>query len=167
MSHNILITGASGYLGGTLLARWAGADLPAYRKLFALVRKPEQGEAVEKYGAEPLVVNLKEESEIRSTIVDNEISIIFFLIDAMTSEAQLPMIKALAEVKKRTGKDVHFLHTSGAKLFSSHAGVPTDKALRDDDPQLYNIQKSAKPQIPVVQPVDIINIEKSQEIHRY
>jgi thioester reductase-like protein len=38
MSHNILLTGGSGYLGGTLLARWNEAQLPSYGKLFALVR---------------------------------------------------------------------------------------------------------------------------------
>lgn len=46
MSHNILITGASGYLGGTILARWERAKLPPYQTLYALVRTKEQGEAV-------------------------------------------------------------------------------------------------------------------------
>lgn len=53
------------------------------------------------------------------------------------------MIKALAEVKEKTGKDVHFLHTSGAKLFSNHAGLPTDRPIPDNDPELYGLQKSS------------------------
>jgi hypothetical protein len=57
---------------------------------------------------------------------------------------QIPLIKALAEVKKQTGREVHFLHTSGAKMFSEHAGMPTDRSLPDTDPGLYNLQKSAK-----------------------
>ncbi|KAJ6160453.1 hypothetical protein N7470_003849 [Penicillium chermesinum] len=130
MSHNILITGASGYLGGTLLARWGGGGFRPTRSCLPC---------------------LKNEAEIKSGIVDNEISVIFFLIDALTSKAQLPMIRALAEVKKQTGKDVHFLHTSGAKIFSSHAGLPHDRPLHDDDPQLYDFQKSAKPAFPPMQ----------------
>ncbi|KAF5231752.1 hypothetical protein FANTH_13274 [Fusarium anthophilum] len=35
---NILITGASGYLGGTLLARWQSAQILGYEKLYALIR---------------------------------------------------------------------------------------------------------------------------------
>lgn len=60
------------------------------------------------------------------------------------------MIKALAEVKKQTGQDVHFLHTSGAKLFSNHAGLPTDSPIPDNDPGLYNLQKTSHARYPFV-----------------
>lgn len=144
MSHNILITGASGYLGGTLLARWSSANLPAYHKLYALVRTNEQGEAVKQYGAEPILFDIQNEASIKAAIMDKEITIIYFLIDAMTSEEQVPMIQALAEVKVKTGRNVHFLHTSGAKLFSSHAGHPTDRIIPDDDVSLWELQKTSQ-----------------------
>jgi nucleoside-diphosphate-sugar epimerase len=143
MSHNILITGTSGYLGGTILARWQRAKLPPYQTLYALVRTKEQAEAVKKYGAEPIFFNIKDEASIRTAIVENEINVIYFLVEAMTSVSQIPMIKALAEVKEKTGKDVHFLHTSGAKIFSNHAGIPTDRPILDNDPELYDLQKIA------------------------
>jgi hypothetical protein len=54
------------------------------------------------------------------------------------------MIKALSEVKKQTGKDVHFLHTSGAKLFSQHAGFRTDREILDTDPQLFYLQRASQ-----------------------
>lgn len=34
--------------------------------------------------------------------------------------------------------------TTGAKLFSSHAGAPTDRLLLDTEPDLYSIQKAQK-----------------------
>jgi nucleoside-diphosphate-sugar epimerase len=153
MSHNILITGASGYLGGTILARWERAKLPPYRTLYALVRTKEQGEAVKKYGAEPISFDIKEEASIRTAIIENEITVVYFLVDAMTSVSQIPMIKALAGVKERTGKEVHFLHTSGAKIFSNHAGLPTDRPILDNDPELYGLQKSSVPKYGVAQMV--------------
>ncbi|KAJ6070383.1 hypothetical protein N7467_011702 [Penicillium canescens] len=151
MSRNILITGASGYLGGTLLARWRAANLPPYSTLYALVRTKEQEESVKKYGAEPITFDVKDEAGIMAAIISNKISIVFFLIDAMESASQVSMINALAEVKKKTRQEVHFLHTSGAKLFSNHSGHPVDRPLFDDDPELHEIQKESTPLFPLMQ----------------
>lgn len=110
MSHSILITGASGYLGGTLLARWKSANLPPYKKLYALVRTSDQANAVKQYGAEPTTFDTKDEVDTKEFIVANKVTIVFCLIDAMRSESQVNFIKALAEVKRATGREVHFLH---------------------------------------------------------
>lgn len=172
--HNVLITGASGYLGGTLLARWQAAQLPPYGELFALVRTDAQAEGVKQYGAQPLKFDSKDETAVKSAIVDNQISIVYYLIDALRSEAQVYFIKALADVKKLTGKEVHFLHvrnltkrkscytwlaisnykqTTGAKIFSSHAGAPTDRPLLDTEEGLYYVQKTQKAPLAIMQTV--------------
>ncbi|KAH8431486.1 uncharacterized protein LDX57_009149 [Aspergillus melleus] len=144
MSHNILLTGASGYLGGTILARWKDAALPQHGTLYALVRNEDQGTQVQKYGATPLIVNVSEHNVVTKAIIEHEISIVYFLIDAYTATHQLPMIKALGEVRRRTGKEVHFLHTTGAKQFSRHAGVDTGSDLSDMDPGLYELQREVR-----------------------
>jgi hypothetical protein len=152
MSHSILITGGSGYLGGSLVAQLSRTQLPPHQNVYALVRAKQQAEAIKKYGAEPLIFDLEDEDAVVKNIVDAKISIIYFLIDALKSTFQLPMIRALGEVKKQTGRDVHFLHTSGAKIFSEHAGLPTDRAIADTDPRLFEIQKTSKA------PHDIMNV---------
>ncbi|KAK5050621.1 hypothetical protein LTR84_003903 [Exophiala bonariae] len=144
MPHKVLITGGSGYLGGTLLARLAQTKLPAYEKLYALVRSDSQAESVKQYGAEPLTFSPRDEHAVRENVVKQGITIVFFLIDAFKADSQVYFIRALAEVGASTGQDVHFLHTSGAKLFSSHTGAPTDRPLLDSEPGLYEIQKSQK-----------------------
>ncbi|KAF4470248.1 nad dependent epimerase dehydratase family, partial [Fusarium albosuccineum] len=147
MSHNVLITGASGYLGGDLLAGLSDAKLPTFGKLYALVRTPEQAKAVQQYGAEPLTLDVTDGDAIRDAIVSKKITIVFFLINSFKSVSQELFIKALGEVKKKIGSEVHFLHTSGAKMFSSHAGAPADRQLYDDDPDLYTIHKAQRPRL--------------------
>ena len=151
MARNVLITGGSGYLGGTLLARLVNAQLPAHGKFYALVRTDSQATAVKQYGFEPLTFSPGDEQALRENVVKHDITVVFFLIDAFKSESQVNFIKALAEVKESTGQDVHFLHTTGAKLFSSHAGAPTDRPLVDSDPDMYDIQKSQKAPLPQMQ----------------
>ncbi|KAI8711917.1 hypothetical protein NCS52_01456600 [Fusarium sp. LHS14.1] len=172
MPHNILLTGASGYLGGDLLAGLSDANLPPYGTLYALVRTTEQVKAVEKYGAKPLIFDVKDEASVRDAILENGITVVFFLIDATSSTSQDLFIKALGEVKKKTGSDVHFLHTSGAKLFSSHAGAPTDRELRDDDANLYDIQADQRANVDAFKPVigvnrRIIDLAEANEVRSY
>ena len=110
MSHRILLTGASGYLGGDLLPHLNSQNLPTYDKLYALVRTDAQAHAVKEHGAEPISFNLKDEKAVRDAIVGNAITIVFYLIDSGNYEDQVCMIKALAEVKKKVGGEVHLLH---------------------------------------------------------
>ncbi|KAK2685259.1 hypothetical protein QWA68_015646 [Fusarium oxysporum] len=144
MPHNILLTGASGYLGGDLLAELASTDLPEHGKLFALIRSSEQADAVKQLGAEPLTLDVHNEDAVREAVLSHEITIVLFLIDAVSSASQKLFIKALGELKKKTDSDVHFLHTTGAKMFSSHSGALTDRNLSDDDPELFAVQKAQR-----------------------
>lgn len=144
MSHSVLITGASGYLGGSLLAQLSRTELPPHKQIYALARSQEQADAVRQYGAEPLEINLEDDGSVFKAIVDAKISVVYYLVDAVKSHHQVSLIKALGEVKKQTGQDVHFLHTSGAKIFSEHAAMPTDCTISDADPELYDLQKKTK-----------------------
>jgi UDP-glucose 4-epimerase len=110
MQYNVLITGGSGYLGGTLLHRLKSAGLHNIDKLFALVRTSAQAEAVGQYSAEPLVLDIKDEAAIHDSILKHKINVVFSLFDAYASTSQEYFIKALGDLKKTTGRDVHFLH---------------------------------------------------------
>lgn len=112
MGRNVLITGGSGYLGGSLLDYLAkhGDQVPADAKLYALVRKPEHVEAVRAYGAEGIRFDVYDPAAVSAAVVGHDISVVFWLADAFHSKAQVAFIDALAEVKKRTGQEVHFLH---------------------------------------------------------
>lgn len=124
MGHKVLITGGSGYLGGTLLNRLATANLPAFDGLFALVRNESQAEAVKQYGAHPLTFSARDREAVQKAVLENQITIVYFLIDAFNVESQEYFIQALAELKKRTGQDVHFLHVRIFRALSYRDDTP-------------------------------------------
>lgn len=45
--------------------------------------------------------------------------------------------------------------TTGAKIFSSHAGAPTDRPLLDTEPDLYDIQKAQQALHPIMKQVSL------------
>lgn len=112
--HNILLTGASGYLGGSILAQLhnpssSSTELPAHDKIYALVRSDAQAQAVRDYGAEPTSFDPGDEAAIESFILGHEVSIVIWFIDVVSVERQTLFIRALAKLRQQTGKEVHFL----------------------------------------------------------
>jgi uncharacterized protein YbjT (DUF2867 family) len=155
MSRNILITGGSGYIGGSLLAELKKTtDLPSHGTIYALVRNEQQAEKVKShYNATPLTLDLEDQSAITATLLEKQISVVFFLINAFNADSQVKFIEALAAVKDRHGVQTHFLHTTGAKLFSSFTGHPTDRVLSDAEEGLYEVQKAARSKFPLMETV--------------
>lgn len=143
MSRNVLITGGSGYIGGSLLAKLKNTtDLPSHGTIYALVRSNEQAEQVKShYNATPLMVDLEDQSAITTTLLEKQISVVFFLINAFNADAQVKFIEALAAVKDQHGVQTHFLHTTGAKLFSSFTEHPTDRVLSDAEEGCMRFRK--------------------------
>lgn len=154
MPRNVLITGGSGYLGGSLFAELTRTNLPPHGTVYALVRSDEQAERVKAhYNATPITLDLEDQSTITATLLEKQISVVFHLISAVSADSQEKFIRGLGKVKQQLGVETHFLHTSGAKIFSGFAGHPTDRTLSDADDGLYEIQKNATPQIPLFKQV--------------
>lgn len=70
--QKILITGASGYIGGSLISLIQSQSLVDASRIYALVRKDEHEAAVRKLGLHPLRFNLDDKTEVEEAIVRNE-----------------------------------------------------------------------------------------------
>lgn len=120
-SANILITGASGYLGSNILAQWTEAVLPRYGTAYALVRSDKNAADVESQGFKSIRFDAFSQDQVEDAITKNNISIVVWLVDAFKADAQKLFIDALAKVKKATGNDVHFIHVCDPGVLSDTA----------------------------------------------
>ncbi|KAI1392961.1 NAD(P)-binding protein [Hypoxylon trugodes] len=135
MSLNILITGAAGYIGGSVLAELLSrtSGLVKAKNIIAAVRSEEQVQSLSKLGVNVVQLNLRDEDAVKEVVLKNNIN--FIIHTASSSEAALVshLIKALGEHRRISGKDAYFIHSSLTTLFSEEAGW-TYGEVRDSDP---------------------------------
>ncbi|KAK4705659.1 hypothetical protein P7C70_g540, partial [Phenoliferia sp. Uapishka_3] len=159
MATKVLITGASGYIGGSLLKHLLASPTAKDVKIFALVRSDSQVAEVQRMeGVTPLRADLSDEKAISAAVVDHQITIVIETVDAVSFAPAKAFIEGLAAVGKSTGASTHFFHTSGAKLVSSHTGIPGDETLSDSS-AVYELQKTQISPFPPMNPVIAVNTD--------
>lgn len=73
MTSNILVTGAAGYIGGTVLAALvSNKSLVPTKNLFAAVRTEEQVQSLQPLGVNALNLNLLNEQAVIEAVLQNE-----------------------------------------------------------------------------------------------
>ncbi|KAK7408363.1 hypothetical protein QQX98_009459 [Neonectria punicea] len=120
----ILITGATGYIGGSVLATLLQSTDPNIKtcQISALVRKQDQADALNTKGVNAIVFSgLNDTALIRD--VASKHDVVINTASASHSPAAEALILGLADRKKETGKETHFIHTSGT---SSLGEVPVN-----------------------------------------
>ncbi|KAL9083685.1 MAG: hypothetical protein Q9165_008413 [Trypethelium subeluteriae] len=165
MGQNILITGAAGYIGGSVLAdlisRTSGPIVAA--NVSATVWSEEQVRSLSKLGVKVIQVDVSNELAVREAVVSNEIDIIIHTASAVDTQIVSGLIKALGQRRKLSGKEVYFVHVSQldilfhhllsssqssvATIFSAEGGWPFGE-VRDTDP-IFEKEKEIEEAHPV------------------
>lgn len=121
---NIFMTGATGYIGGTIARRL----LDDGHKLRGLVRDAEKGRRLASFGVEPVIGGLDD-----AAILAAEAGRADGVINAANSDhrgAVEAMLEGLA------GTEKPFIHTSGSSIVAddAHGDVASDKIYDEDTP---------------------------------
>ncbi|KAI0149688.1 NAD(P)-binding protein [Hypoxylon sp. NC0597] len=135
MGRNILITGAAGYIGGSLLAEFLSrtSDPIKSANISAAVRTEEQVRSLSKLGVNIIQVDLSDETAVNEAVLRNEIDIIVHTASSMNSRLASNLIKALGQRRKASGEETFFVHSSITTVFAEEGGWPYGE-VRDTDP---------------------------------
>ncbi|KAI0468678.1 hypothetical protein F4859DRAFT_197935 [Xylaria cf. heliscus] len=148
MSSNILVTGAAGYIGGSVVAALlsANADFPT-KNLFAAVRAEEQAQSLQSLGVNVLQLNLRDEQEVAEAVVKNEIDMVVHTASSIDARLAIHLIKALGKRREITGKDTYHIHSSVTTGYSKEGGWPYG-TVKDGD-SVYKLEKELNDGFPI------------------
>ncbi|KAL3443944.1 hypothetical protein BJX65DRAFT_298007 [Aspergillus insuetus] len=137
----ILVTGATGYIGGSVLTEILQSSPVAKGSVSALVRRADQAEILREHGVAPILFKGLDDLTALEEVA-SDFDVVINCAIASHTESAIAMIKGQARLRERTGKDVHFIHTSGTSNLADYpiSGKYTEPRIftdRDDDVFAY------------------------------
>ncbi|RSL43276.1 hypothetical protein CEP54_015150 [Fusarium duplospermum] len=159
MAQNVLITGAAGYIGGSVLADLLFHSNDTFKdtKFFAAVRAQEQAESVSKLGVDAVQVDLNDKAEVEEAVLRNQINIVIHTAGSMYPAMTTNLLAALGQRQRASGSKTYLIHSSVATMFMEEGGWPSGE-VRDTDPLL-----SKEKEIGTANPVRHTNILLADE----
>ncbi|KAH9230260.1 hypothetical protein K456DRAFT_1752451 [Colletotrichum gloeosporioides 23] len=127
-SQKLLITGATGYIGGTVLTQLLNSTVPGINSLSfsALIRHQSQADILAEKGIQSIMFNgLDDTAIIRQAAADHDV--IVHIANSFHKASAEAMLQGLHDRKAKTGKTGIFIHTSGT---SNVADFPITKKYR-------------------------------------
>ncbi|KAI0879412.1 hypothetical protein GGS24DRAFT_439370 [Hypoxylon argillaceum] len=148
MGSNVLVTGAAGFIGGSVVAAilTGNTGFPA-KNLFAAVRTEEQAQSLQPLGINVLKLNLQDEQAVAEAILQNKIDIVIHTASSIDAQLAIYLIKALGKRREITGKDTYHIHSSVTTAYSKEAGWPYGE-IKDGDP-VYKMEKELNDEFPI------------------
>ncbi|KAL4941810.1 hypothetical protein BDV06DRAFT_212377 [Aspergillus oleicola] len=114
MAQKILLTGATGYVGGTVLSTLLESEDSVVQnaKISALVRSEGQAQTLRAKGVDTIVLSDSNNGPAIAEIASNY-DIVINGASGFELGLSMALIEGLAERKKKLGTEVHYIHTSG------------------------------------------------------
>ncbi|TFK28556.1 NAD(P)-binding protein [Coprinopsis marcescibilis] len=162
---NILFTGATGYIGGSVLARLIDhPDFPTFN-IIAIVRSPERAEKLQKLGVGVVVGSHSDEALVEKLARNSDV--VIATANADDFEAVTATLRGLKKRFEETKVAPIFIHTSGTGVLTDDAkGLhPTDTIYDDSNPD--QIEALAPTQIHRNVDLELVNADKAGYVKTY
>ncbi|KAH7385157.1 hypothetical protein DE146DRAFT_759424 [Phaeosphaeria sp. MPI-PUGE-AT-0046c] len=163
MVANILVTGAAGYIGGSIVADFTSSNdkLLANANVIASVRSQEQFDALQKAGLDAIKLDLSDEASVIAAVQERNINIIIHAATSINSTLAKTLITALSKHQTTNGVQTHFIHTSALSAFFPNTGWPEQEFNDTDD--VFGTEKALADSFPV-RTTDVQIIEHAKEL---
>ncbi|CAG7562415.1 unnamed protein product [Fusarium equiseti] len=134
MPQNILITGAAGYIGGSIIADILSRKDETIKaaSLFAAVRSQDQVDKIAKIGVQTIQLDLSDKLAVEEAVTKNEIDLVVHTASGMQPAMTSNLLSALGGPRQANGSKTK---SSIATMFTKEGGWPYGE-IKDSDPIL-------------------------------
>ncbi|KAF9443686.1 NAD(P)-binding protein [Macrolepiota fuliginosa MF-IS2] len=127
----IFITGATGYIGGSVLERLQNHPDASNFEITAIVRSAQKAEGFKKFGINAVVGSFNDAKLLEDLTAAADI--VFDTVDADALEAANIMLRGFKRKFQETGRPPIFIHTSGTGVLADNAaGLKATDVIWDD-----------------------------------
>lgn len=127
----IFITGATGYIGSSVLERLQSHPDADKFEITALIRSPQKAEGFKEYGVNTVVGSFSDTKLLEDLTAAADV--VVDTVDADALDATKTMLLGFKRKFQETGTPPIFIHTSGTGLLSDNAAGLTDSNVIWDD----------------------------------
>ncbi|THU92346.1 NAD(P)-binding protein [Dendrothele bispora CBS 962.96] len=127
----ILVTGATGYIGGSVLSRLLQrADFASF-DIRVVVRSPEKAKKLEDFGFKSIIGSITDEALMVEAVSD--VDVVLALADSDSLVATQHTLKGMKKRFDQTQKPPIFIHNSGTAIYMEYAnGMRSTDTVYDD-----------------------------------
>ncbi|KAJ5893612.1 hypothetical protein N7495_005303 [Penicillium taxi] len=159
MGSNILITGAAGYIGGSIVADFLARNTVDAGRLFAAVRTEEQAISLSKLCVHVLQLDLTDKDAVIKSLLAHDIRVVIHTASSINPTMPLNLITALSKQGEVSGIKTSFIHSSGQGAFFTNSRWPTEP-FKDTD-AVFDTEKALAGSSPIRQ-TDVAVIEHAE-----
>ncbi|CRG88020.1 hypothetical protein PISL3812_05045 [Talaromyces islandicus] len=159
MTVQILVTGAGGYIGGSIVADLLNVKEGLLKNagIHAAVRSIEQGQSLSTLNVHVAQLDLSNKAHVENYLVSHDIGIVVNTATSIDRDVAFNLIAGLSAWRETTGKESYFIHTSGLSAFDENTGWPYGN-VKDSD-SVYNLENETKNTY-IVRQVDTFIVER-------
>ncbi|KAF2679183.1 NAD dependent epimerase/dehydratase family protein [Lentithecium fluviatile CBS 122367] len=139
---NVLIVGATGYIGGSILTELLQSPEVSALCISALIRRPEQAAKLEALGVKPVLFEGLDDLEACKNAA-SENDVVINAASASHDRSATALIKGLALRQTTTSNPTYMVHTSGTSILGDrpYTGASLkDKIWSDVHSDVYNME---------------------------
>jgi len=165
-SIKLLLVGATGYIGGSILSKLIESDTTLKTSISVIVRGEDKAKTFETLGLNVILFNSLDDHEILQH-AGSEHDLVIHAADGYDIGSTKALILGLGDRKRKTGRDVHFIRTTGT---SNLCDMPiTGKYIEDrifsDKDDIHAYEKSREALEPYKQrTADVLAVETGLQV---